>query len=183
MKNSKSFFKRVPSTCRWYYFVKLWYAVGEKVKVPTNPMRQLTPLSPTQGQGQRSININVFTVILTTHFSNTRFPDDHFGLCPWIFFIIILFCHVHSWPAWEFDTPAAFNFFMKWNERQCNDACSIYKDVSHEDKKLEELWIFLMIFRATCINVGVFFLSTLFPSPPPPSNKWIKMCAKMYRVW
>ena len=37
----------------------------------------------TQGQGQRSININVFTVILTTHFSNTRFADDHFGRCPY----------------------------------------------------------------------------------------------------
>ena len=37
----------------------------------------------TRGQGQRSININVFTVILTTRFSNTRFADDHFGLCPY----------------------------------------------------------------------------------------------------
>ena len=40
----------------------------------------------TRGQGQRSININVFTVILTTRFSNTRFADDHFGLCPFFFF-------------------------------------------------------------------------------------------------
>ena len=39
----------------------------------------------TRGQGQRSININVFTVILTTRFSNTRFADDHFGLCPYFF--------------------------------------------------------------------------------------------------
>ena len=38
----------------------------------------------TRGQGQRSININVFTVILTTRFSNTRFADDHFGLCPYV---------------------------------------------------------------------------------------------------
>ena len=41
----------------------------------------------TRGQGQRSININVFTVILTTRLSNTtRFADDHFGLCPFFFF-------------------------------------------------------------------------------------------------
>ena len=39
----------------------------------------------TWGQDQRSININVFTVILTTRFSNTRFADDHFGLCPYFF--------------------------------------------------------------------------------------------------
>ena len=46
----------------------------------------------TRGQGQRSININVFTVILTTRFSNTRFADDHFGLCPYF----LLFVEVHA---------------------------------------------------------------------------------------
>ena len=44
----------------------------------------------TQGQGQKSININVFTVILTTSFSNTCFADDHFGRCPYFYIFVII---------------------------------------------------------------------------------------------
>ena len=54
------------------------------------------------------MNINVFTVILTTRF--TRFADDHFGLCPYflhfgIHFFIGLYLfntatdHVYFWHA------------------------------------------------------------------------------------
>ena len=42
----------------------------------------------TQGQGQSSININVFTVIFTAHFSNTRFA----GPQPFWMLSIFFFC-------------------------------------------------------------------------------------------